>query len=182
VNFGTGGWDTDFPNSMLEILRVVYTDQDSHQRLVIGGVEQLPRRLWRMSPDSMVHWPSGTTLDALHGGGPRPGVARIARRDEDARFLVTDRWGDTRSYDAVVATCQTWLLSTNIETEERLFPQKTWMAMDRTHYIRPPSLRLVDRPFWNCGTPDRPLCREPDPERSPDPRHYLFDNGRTSRR
>ena len=33
VGFGTGGWDTDFPNSMLEILRVVYTDSDERQRL-----------------------------------------------------------------------------------------------------------------------------------------------------
>ena len=150
VGFGTGGWDTDFPNSMLEILRVVYTDQDSHQRLVVGGVEQLPRRLWKMAPDHAVHWPSGTSLDALHGGGPRPGVARIARDDDDGRFLITDRWGDTRRYDAVVATCQTWLMSTNIETEERLFPQKLWMAMDRTHYMQSSkTFVMVDRPFWN---------------------------------
>ena len=150
VGFGTGGWDTDFPNSMLEILRVVYTDQDSHQRLVVGGVEQLPRRLWKMAPDHAVHWPSGTSLDALHGGGPRPGVARIARDDDDGRFLITDRWGDTRRYEAVVATCQTWLMSTTIETEERLFPQKLWMAMDRTHYMQSSkTFVMVDRPFWN---------------------------------
>ena len=42
--FGTGGWDTDFPNSMLEILRVVYTDADEDHRTVVGGVEQLPLR------------------------------------------------------------------------------------------------------------------------------------------
>ena len=34
VGFGTGGWDTDFPNSMLEILRVVVTNCDEDQRLV----------------------------------------------------------------------------------------------------------------------------------------------------
>jgi lysine 2-monooxygenase len=179
VGFGTGGWDTDFPNSMLEILRVVYTDQDSHQRLVVGGVEQLPRRLWKMSPDSMVHWPNGTTLDALHGGGPRPGVARIARRDEDGRFLVTDRWGDTRSYAAVVATCQTWLLSTNIETEERLFPQKTWMAMDRTHYMQSSkTFVMVDRPFWNARDPKtgRYVMSQTLTDRLTRGT-YLFDNG-----
>jgi tryptophan 2-monooxygenase len=150
VGFGTGGWDTDFPNSMLEILRVVYTDQDSHQRLVVGGVEQLPRRLWKMAPEHAVHWPSGTSLDALHGGGPRPGVSRIARDDDDGKFLITDRWGDTRRFDAVVCTCQTWLMSTTIETEERLFPQKLWMAMDRTHYMQSSkTFVMVDRPFWN---------------------------------
>ncbi|MGH6933182.1 MAG: flavin monoamine oxidase family protein [Dongiaceae bacterium] len=178
VGFGTGGWDTDFPNSMLEILRVVFTDQDSHQRLVVGGVEQLPRRLWKMSPDRMVHWPTGTTLDALHGGGPRPGVARIAR-DGDGKFIVTDRWGDTRYYDAVISTCQTWLMSTTIDTEERLFPQKTWMAMDRTHYMQSSkTFVMVDRPFWNARDPKtgRYVLSQTLSDRL-SRGTYLFDNG-----
>ena len=29
VGFGTGGWDSDFPNSMLEIFRVVMTNCDT---------------------------------------------------------------------------------------------------------------------------------------------------------
>ncbi len=44
VGFGTGGWDSDYPNSMLEILRVVCTDCDENQRFMVGGVEQVPRR------------------------------------------------------------------------------------------------------------------------------------------
>ncbi len=43
VGFGTGGWDSDFPNSMLEIFRVVMTNCDDHQHLVVGGVEQVPQ-------------------------------------------------------------------------------------------------------------------------------------------
>ena len=42
-------------------------------------------------------------------------------------------------------------MSTNIETEERLFPQKLWMAMDRTHYMQSSkTFVMVDRPFWNA--------------------------------
>ena len=48
VGFGTGGWDSDFPNSMLEILRVVLTNCDTDQELIVGGVEQLPRGLWTL--------------------------------------------------------------------------------------------------------------------------------------
>ena len=77
VGFGTGGWDTDFPNSMLEILRVVVTNCDEDQRLVVGGVEQLPRRLWRTAPER--HGPLARRhhARALHGGAPEPGVVRI---------------------------------------------------------------------------------------------------------
>ncbi|HVI37641.1 MAG TPA: FAD-dependent oxidoreductase, partial [Gaiellales bacterium] len=70
VGFGTGGWDSDYPNSMLEIFRVVMTNCDSDQRLVVGGVEQVPRGIWRCPAPACAHWPAGTSLAALHSGAP----------------------------------------------------------------------------------------------------------------
>lgn len=148
VGFGTGGWDTDFPNSMLEILRVIYGNADSDHRTVVGGVEQVPNRLWRLSPDKMVHWPPGTSLSSLHNGTPAPGVTRMAR-DANGRIAVTDRWGTTRAFEAAIVTCQSWLLSTLIDCDERLFSQDLWMAMERTHYMQASkTFIIVDRPFW----------------------------------
>ncbi len=153
VGFGTGGWDSDFPNSMLEIFRVVMTNCDEDQRFVVGGVEQVPQGIWRHAPETMVHWPKGTTLASLHGGAPKPGVIRIAR-ESDGKLAVTDRWGDTRSYDAVLATCQSWLLTTQIECDESLFSQKMWMALDRTRYMQSSkTFVMVDRPFWKDKDP-----------------------------
>jgi tryptophan 2-monooxygenase len=178
VGFGTGGWDTDFPNSMLEILRVVYTNCDEDQRLVKGGVEQMPRRLWKMRPDRMAHWPRGTSLEGLHAGAPRPGVTRIASAP-GKRFAITDRWGATREYPAVLVTCQSWLLTTHIEVAEPLFSQKLWMALDRTRYMQSAkTFVMVDRPFW----------KDKDPKTGRDVMSmtlsdrltrgtYLFDNG-----
>ena len=178
VGFGTGGWDSDFPNSMLEILRVVATGLDDQQRLVVGGVEQLPRGIWNFAPEKIAHWPAGTTLNSLHGGAPRPGVVALARASTD-KIAVTDRWGDTRLYGAVLATCQSWLLTTSIAAGEDLFSQKLWMALDRTRYMQSSkTFVMVDRPFWR--------------ERDPRTNHYkmsttlsdrltrgtyLFDNG-----
>ena len=154
VGFGTGGWDSDFPNSMLEILRVVLTNCDENQRLIRGGVEQLPRRLWTHAPETLAHWPAGTTLTSLHRGAPRAGVARIART-ADGVLEVTDRWGDARRYGAVLATCQSWLLTTQIDCEESLFSQKMWMALDRTRYMQSSkTFVMVDRPFWKDKDPD----------------------------
>jgi lysine 2-monooxygenase len=148
VGFGTGGWDSDFPNSMLEILRVVVTAQDDHQRLIIGGAEQLPRGLWHRPVERAAHWPQGTSLAGLHGGAPRPGVTRIAR-ESDGRLALTDRWGDTRRYDAAMVTCHSWLLTTRIDCDENLFSQKLWMALDRTRYMQSSkTFVMVDRPFW----------------------------------
>jgi tryptophan 2-monooxygenase len=153
VGFGTGGWDTDFPNSMLEILRVVYTNADEDHRTAVGGVEQLPRRLWRLAPERMAHWPRGTSLASLHGDMPKPRVTRIARAPS-GKIAVTDRWGNTVEYEAAVVTCQVWLLSARIDCEERLFSHPMWMAMERTHYMQSSkTFVLVDRPFWKDKDP-----------------------------
>lgn len=148
VGFGTGGWDSDFANSMLEILRVVVTNCDSDQYLIVGGAEQVPRRLWSDTPHRIAHWPVGTSLSSLHSGVPKAGVAAIRRLGRD-RIEVTDRWGDTRVFPAVIATCQAWLLSTEIECDESLFSQDLWMALDRTRYMQSSkTFVMVDRPFW----------------------------------
>jgi len=153
VGFGTGGWDTDFPNSMLEILRVVYTDCDEDQHFVLGGVEQVPRRLWTDRPRGMAHWPDGTSLEGLHRGAPRPGVARL-QRARDGGIEVVDRWGHVERYDAALVTCQSWLLTTHIDCAEELFSQKMWMALDRTRYMQSAkTFVMVDRPFWKDRDP-----------------------------
>ncbi len=178
VGFGTGGWDSDFPNSMLEILRVNVTECDDNQRFMVGGVEQVPQKLWRHAPDKIVHWPVGTTLAALSGGSTRPGAKRIFR-DDQGRLNVTDRWGRTEVFEAVLTTCQNWVLSTAIDTDERLFDHRTWMALDRTRYMQSSkTFVMVDRPFW----------KDKDPQTGRDVMSmtltdrltrgtYLFDNG-----
>ncbi len=148
VGFGTGGWDSDFPNSMLEILRVNLGELDDHQRFIVGGVERVPQGLWRQAPDRLVHWPKGTSLSGLNGGATRPAAVAI-RRAPSGLLEVTDRWGRKASFEAVVATCQSWLLTTAIDTEEALFSQRLWMALDRTRYMQSSkTFVMVDRPFW----------------------------------
>ncbi len=153
VGFGTGGWDTDFPNSVLEVLRVVHTGADDAHRRILGGAQSVPLGLWRHRPDRLAHHPRGTSLESLHGGSPRPGVVRV-RRGEDGRLHVLDRWGTERGYDAVVVTCQSWLLSAGIDTDESLLSHDLWMALERSHYMQASkTFVLVDRPFWHDRDP-----------------------------
>ena len=152
VGFGTGGWDSDFPNTMLEILRVVLTGCDENQHLIVGGAQQVPLGLWQHAPETIVHWPVGTSLASLHGGATRPGVTAISRAQAGPNagaLAVTDQWGVTRHFPAVLVTCQSWLLTTQIRVEESLFSQKLWMALDRTRYMQSSkTFVMVDRAFW----------------------------------
>ncbi|MFE9249486.1 flavin monoamine oxidase family protein [Streptomyces sp. NPDC007088] len=148
VGFGTGGWDTDFPNSILEILRVVYTEADDHHRGIVGGSQQLPLRLWEHAPDKLLHWPRGTSLSSLHGGEPRPAVTRL-HRTAGNRVTVTDAEGKLRTYKAAVFTAQSWMLLSKIACDDALFPIDHWTAIERTHYMESSKLFVpVDRPFW----------------------------------
>jgi tryptophan 2-monooxygenase len=178
VGFGTGGWDSDYPNSMLEIFRVVMTNCDQDQRLVVGGAEQVPRGLWRHRAPRLAHWPAGTSLALLHSGAPRAGVAKIAR-DPDGQLAVTDAWGECRRYPAVLITCQNWLLTTQIDCAESLFSQKIWAALDRTRYMQSSkTFVLVDRPFWKDKDPrtGRDVMSMTLTDRLTRST-YLFDNG-----
>jgi tryptophan 2-monooxygenase len=179
VGFGTGGWDSDFPNSMLEILRVVLTGCDENQHLIVGGVQQVPLGLWQHAPaaSELRHWPAGTTLASLHHGAPRAGVTAISRAAGN-QISVTDTWGNSQTYPAVLTTCQSWLLTTQIAVEECLFSQKHWMALDRTRYMQSSkTFVMVDRPFWNDlkanGWPLMGMTLTDRLTRGT----YLFDNG-----
>ncbi|TVL91789.1 NAD(P)/FAD-dependent oxidoreductase [Streptomyces sp. SAJ15] len=178
VGFGTGGWDTDFPNSMLEILRVVFTEADDNHRLIDGGAQQVPRGLWEHRPERPAHWPAGTSLASLHPDGrPLPAVTRLRRTTEG--ISVTDESGRTRDFPAVVFSPHVWALLNRVDCDPALLPAEHWTAVERTHYMGASKLFvLVDRPFW----------RDRDPATGEDvmsmtltdrmPRGvYLFDDG-----
>ena len=154
VGFGTGGWDTDFPNSILEILRVVYTGADDDHRSIVGGSQQLPLRLWERPVEGLAHWPAGTSLRSLHEDGrPRPRVTHL-RRTAPNNLTVTDASGHIRTFPVAVFTAQSWMLLSRIACDDSLFPIDHWTAIERTHYMGSSKLfALVDRPFWKDVDP-----------------------------
>jgi tryptophan 2-monooxygenase len=79
----------------------------------------------------------------------------------------------------VVVTCQSWLLTTQIDCDESLFSQKLWMALDRTRYMQSSkTFVMVDRPFWKDKNPvtGRDLMSMTLTDRLTRGT-YLFDNG-----
>ncbi|WP_146341979.1 NAD(P)/FAD-dependent oxidoreductase [Nesterenkonia sp. NBAIMH1] len=183
VGFGTGGWDTDFTNSILEVLRVVFTDADDNHRSIVGGAQRLPVELWHHTPEDLVHWPKGTSLASLHGGAPRgavTGIHRGQRADLPAGGIsITEKWGRTREFAAAVVTCQSWLLSSRIDTDEALFTPSMWRAIEKSHYmLSSKTFVLVDRPFWRDTDPEtgQPVMSMTLTDRLPRAT-YLLDEG-----
>ena len=180
VGFGTGGWDSDFPNSMLEILRVVITNCDTDQRLIVGGVEQTaPGAVDAAGSASAAHWPAGTTLASLHDGAPAAGVAAIAARRR--RPLRGHR--PLGRHPPVHARCsppaRAGCSPPRSNATRACSRSELWMALDRTRYMQSSkTFVMVDRPFW----------KDIDPRTGRDVMSmtltdrltrgtYLFDNG-----
>lgn len=183
VGFGSGGWDTDFTNSILEVLRVVFTDADDQHRGIVGGAQRLPLELWEHVPTQMVHWPAGTSLASLHGGTPRGAVTGIHRGENSklpgGGIRITEKWGRTREFASAVVTCQSWLLSSRIDTDESLFPAGMWTAIEKSHYmLSSKTFVMVDRPFWRDIDPEtgRPVMSMTLTDRLPRAT-YLLDEG-----
>ncbi|NRN67293.1 FAD-dependent oxidoreductase [Kibdelosporangium sp. 4NS15] len=177
VGFGCGGWDTDFPNSVLDVLRVIYTEAGDKQYRIIGGSQQIPAGLWTHQPEQPVHWPQGTSLASLHGGRPMPGVNRISRRGHE--YLIEDFSGRVRAYPAAVFTAQSWILLSRVECDADLLPPEAWIAVERTHYMGSSKLFvLTDRPFWRDRDPrtGREIMGMTLTDRLPRG-VYLFDDG-----
>ncbi len=154
VGFGTGGWDSDFPNSMLEIFRVV---DDQLRR----GPAPRRRRRRAGAAGPVAHAPAGARpLASGHharvaarrraAAGRRadaPGRRRAARRH---RPLGRQSAATPRCSSPARAGCSP-RRSTATSACSR---HRVWMALDRTRYMQSSkTFVMVDRPFWKDRDP-----------------------------
>lgn len=170
IGFGTGGWNTDYPNCFLEVLRVLYTGLDTNHTLMYDGSSELPKSLWSRSPDSlgdsMVHWPLGITVEQLSSqvlANPFNQEVRHILRRQDGTFDVyihdRNQGADTQyNFKSVVYTPHVRILDKfrYMDGKERfalmndLLPQPTWEAVMYTHYMQSAKIfSATKRPFWN---------------------------------
>ena len=176
IGFGTGGWNTDFPNGFLEVMRVLYTGLDVDHRLMYDGTSTLPRKLLELSPaqlgdvsDSNTHNLSvlETTRLGLEGDFPSNAnpfnkEARHFQRLDNGNVAVWI-WDSVRKkevemeFDAVIYTPHVRILDKfrhygsrkRYQTTTELFDAPTWEAIQYTHYMQSAKIFMAaTEPFW----------------------------------
>lgn len=169
IGFGTGGWNTDYPNCFLEVLRVLYTGLDTNHKLMFDGSSELPTRLWNRTPadlgDVMAHWPAGTTVQGLTTqviAQPFNQEVRQIIRRPDGEFdvwMYDHNLGGARQYTfpAVVYTPHKRILdkfrymdgAARFDQMNDLLSPKEWEAVMYTHYMQSAKIfAQTKRPFW----------------------------------
>lgn len=174
IGFGTGGWNTDFPNSILELLRVIYGGLDADHRLAYDGASTLPERLWSMSAstlgDEAAHWSGAATVETLTRQVIRDPFCKEIRQicpKPGGGFVV--KFIDTRTqesfcreFDCVIYTPHVRVLDklryadgpASLAQMNPLLPQETWEAVMNTHYMQSTKVfASTSSPFWEERDP-----------------------------
>lgn len=168
LGLGTGGFDSLYTLSFLEILRIVLCRWEVDQQVIIGGADQLPRALWQHERET--HGLGQTSVAALNNHHPRPGVRRI-ERDGDS-FAVIDQSGGRDTCDAVILTCSLPVLQLGIDLDPGLLSDEVNLAIRRVHQIG--STKIFARTktaFWKHDPNITPCTITDLPTRGT----YLFD-------
>lgn len=170
IGFGTGGWNTDYPNSILEVLRVLYTGLDASHQLMYQGADALPKALWSRSPTAL-----GDACDNDQGHRSVESMTRQVIADPfsqevrhisplpDGTFsvLIHDLKRDMPNWLSighVVYTPHVRVLdklravgtAQQLQRMDALLPKATWEAVKYTHYMQSAKIfAATQRPFWH---------------------------------
>jgi len=157
LGLGTGGFDSMFPVSFLEIFRLAVCKWDVDQRIVKGGVVKIPESFWETTWQCQ-HW-GEMSLKALNGGQPLGAVTQIVTPDSlGEKIKITDAQGITAEYEAVIITCSHRALEAGIKVSRNTFSDEVWTAIQKIHMTRSGKIFVRTRTaFWKDLPPESTL-------------------------
>ncbi|GBC59388.1 amine oxidase [Desulfonema ishimotonii] len=157
LGLGTGGFDSLFPISFLEILRIVVCKWEVGQRLIRGGTDQIPLGFWKR-PRYCRHG-GRQSVSLLNKDTLRPAVREIYTPCDPAEpVLITDDTGKREPYDAVIVTCSLRALETGIRVNRRTFSDPVWTALQNIHMVSSGKVFVRTRTaFWKKQPPESTL-------------------------
>ncbi len=157
LGIGTGGFNSMFPVSFLEIFRLAALRWETDQRLVKGGVGKIPESFWENHRQCR-HF-GNTNVKTLNNGKPLGAVTGIHTPDRPGEKIeITDIDGNIKSYDAVIITCSHRALETGIKVSRNTFSDEVWTAIQNVHMTRSGKIFVRTREaFWKHLPPEKIL-------------------------
>jgi monoamine oxidase len=149
LGLGTGGFDSLYNISFLEIVRIVHCRWELDQQLIKGGVEQLAVRLWGTRRECRRF--GVASVRELNHLRRRPGVRSIAMDGE--RIRIGDCLGGEDSFDAAILACTLPAIEANIDIGPGIFSPAVMKAIRSVHHIGSSKVFVRTREaFWKNDT------------------------------
>lgn len=154
LGLGTGGFDSLYYISFIEILRLTVCQWEKDQRLIKGGVAQIPENFW-VNQRECQHW-GISSVSQLNDNKPFGAVKEIySPLNPSDKVSVTDIDGNTEKYDAVIVTCSLRALEMGIKVNRRTFSDEVWSAIQNIHMTRSGKIFIRTREaFWKNKAPE----------------------------
>jgi hypothetical protein len=120
LGLGTGGFDSLYRISFLEILRLKVCKWEDDQRLIRGGSFRLPWSFWSVRRNCF-HW-GEMSVQSLNNSRPHPTVKEMyTPPDPSGKVKIVDIYGNAEKYAAVIVTCSPRALEMDININRELF-------------------------------------------------------------
>lgn len=170
VGFGSGGWNTNYVNSFLEILRVAYSNLETNHQLFYDGADKLPKDLFSTSPNTFQDHTVPSAAESLldiaityfkkfNGTTFNNKVLGIARKFGGDQLSIHFTCSDVPKdddFDAVIYTPHVRVLQMLRDESEftqhtrALLSEDMWEAIEYTHYMQSSKTFVsVDKAFWS---------------------------------
>jgi len=177
VGFGSGGWNTNYVNCFLELLRVAYTALETGHMLCYQGADMLPKMLFSSTPEQFGDASAPNTLKMSLKQSTENylqdkldieniltntvlGVEYNATTDDYKITIDTQNGIMVADVDGVVYTPHVRVLqmmsanTQNAQATRSLLSESMWEAIEYTHYMQSAKI-FVDTTqiFWKQKMP-----------------------------
>ena len=153
IGIGTGGIGSVYNTAYLETLREAYHEDDRDQRLIVGGIDQLPKALWNVERSRAYDLPKDSVANLNYNHFHRK-VIQI-RTPENPLDWIEVTWeedGNIHQYEfpAVILTCSLRGIEMGIDINREAFSDEVWYAIRDFGMVSSQKVFFLTRtPFWN---------------------------------
>lgn len=153
IGIGTGGIGAVYNTAYLETLREAYHEDDRDQRLIVGGIDQLPISLWSAKRSRAHSLPIESVANLNHNQFHRK-VIQI-RTPENPLDWIEVTWEENGNrhkdkFPAVILTCSLRGIEMGIDINREAFSDEVWYAIRDFGMVSSQKVFFLTKtPFWN---------------------------------
>ncbi|WP_153301870.1 flavin monoamine oxidase family protein [Endozoicomonas arenosclerae] len=159
IGIGTGGIGSLYNTCYLETLRECYNEDDTDQRMIVGGVDQLSNAFWEQ-PVKIAGADRSKSLKDLHNGVFQRRVTKIKTNDCSGSVELTylEKGKEkTKTFSAAILTCSVRAIQMGIKINRQAFSQPVWDAIQNFGMVSSQKTFFLTRSaFWHQWNEDHP--------------------------